>query len=1214
MENELESLFDAALDRVDSDLAQLAGLEEERQRRKLILIASESICFPAVREALRSSFTNLYAEGYPSTRMSRDEADSVMDFVHHLAYSRRYGDRRYYRGCDYVNVVESLARKRVRELFATESVPAERLFANVQPLSGAAANNAVYEAFLEPGDTVMGMALTHGGHLTHGSEANRSGKLYQIAPYEASRATGRLDYDALQQAALEARPKMIIAGYSAYPWSVDWAKLREIADSVPGGCILMADIAHPAGLVVAGQFPNPVGYAHVITFTTHKTLCGPRGAVILTTDEERAKRIDTAVFPGEQGGPHVHAIAAKAVAFKIAQTEGFRQLQKRIVDNAQALAEGLTKRGLKLAYGGTDTHMLLIDLKGVKCKGRAPLRGEIASRILDLCGITCNKNTITGDDVPIDPGAIRLGTTWVSQLGMGADEMDRIAELVANVLSSVVTFSYVGQTYERGRGKVPPNLIADTRERVSELLGAPSGGDANLHYPHGIGPEPVQDRRSPLLAEHKEHGGRVGTLHGRKTVTEFSGSDAEAQAAKQGAALFDCSDAGTLLVRGERAGSFLHEVCTSDVLGLETGSARRSFLLDREAQVLDDVTVLRTGADDFIVLTNPENSTDIASRLRLLSDGYVLFDEDPYMKIQGPVSIVDAHDQDGLVYLALQGPNAEEALVALGVEPPPASRSVAAELCGTTATIARVGLAGGSDGFTILTPAAEAAAVWNALLSRGVTPAGAKAHAQLRKEAGLPVYRHRGQPPDALGLLDQHASMFQPEKPYFIGQCALAAQRAASALTLSQSSDPDAEPGFVAPEEEGELRKTPLYEEHLELTGRAHLVPFAGWSMPVCYTTIADEHRATRESAALFDVAHMGVLEVKGTGATRFLDVVTTNYVPKLRLGQSHYSYLLAPTGEPLDDILIYRMESERYLLVVNAVNATKVKAWLDAVNSRAVAIDVDDPAKRVDCSPVIRDLKDPECGPDQLIDLALQGPRSLALLTKLVGDAGQREQLASLRKFTFVEVEVDGIPLIASRTGYTGEEIGFELLVHPDRAAARWCRLLEAGQELGVKPAGLGARDSTRIEAGLPLYGHELAGQHGISPMEAGYGAFVKLHKPFFIGRATCLEKHLEREMTIVRFQMDHRGIRAIKPDDPVVDGRGNCIGLVTSCTLVEGVQTGLAYVRSAGAREGATIGVFPLPRDGSAPPEKPRPELQVRDRALLHETGTILTRFRTP
>ncbi len=288
---------------IDQDVNELIQLEAERQVRKLILIPSESTAPLAVREALGSVFQNLYAEGYPDEETRWMEEDEILDYTARLSHYRRYADPRYYKGVEYADIVESLARRRCAEAFATPTVSASQLYVNVQALSGAPANNAVYHALINPGDTILGMNLLHGGHLTHGSSVNRSGKLYNVVHYNVAPGSEQIDYDAVEALAKEHKPKIIIAGYSSYPWIPDWARFRAIADAC--GAILLADVSHIAGLIAAGVVPSPVGHAHVITFTTHKTLCGPRGACIITQDAAMSRKIDRAVFPGEQGGPHV---------------------------------------------------------------------------------------------------------------------------------------------------------------------------------------------------------------------------------------------------------------------------------------------------------------------------------------------------------------------------------------------------------------------------------------------------------------------------------------------------------------------------------------------------------------------------------------------------------------------------------------------------------------------------------------------------------------------------------------------------------------------------------------------------------------------------------------------------------------------------------------------------------------------------------------------
>ena len=408
-------LFRGTLQELDQDVFEMAQLETERQIRKLIMIPSESTAPLAVREALATSFQNIYAEGYPDEELRTMSETELLDYTDRLADYRRYSDPRFYKGVEYADLIESLARRRCAEAFAANGKTADDIWVNVQPLSGAPANNAVYPAVVNPGDTVLGMSLLHGGHLTHGSSVNRSGRLYNIVHYLVDPETEQIDYAQVEKLALEHKPKMMIAGYTSYPWMPDWKKFREIADSA--GAILLADISHIAGMVAAGAVPSPVGYAHVITFTTHKTLCGPRGACILTTDGPLARKIDRSIFPGEQGGPHVHVFAALALTFKLARTAAFKELQLQTVKNCAVLVERLRERGFRIPYGGTDTHLMNLDCKSVVGPDGTTLSGDIAARILDLAGIVCNRNTIPGDKSSFATSGIRMGTPWLTQRG-----------------------------------------------------------------------------------------------------------------------------------------------------------------------------------------------------------------------------------------------------------------------------------------------------------------------------------------------------------------------------------------------------------------------------------------------------------------------------------------------------------------------------------------------------------------------------------------------------------------------------------------------------------------------------------------------------------------------------------------------------------------------------------------------------------------------------
>ncbi|MCI8325521.1 MAG: serine hydroxymethyltransferase [Clostridia bacterium] len=380
----------------DPELYEAFDLELRRQRGNLELIASENIVSPAVMAAMGTFFTNKYAEGYPG--------------------------KRYYGGCEYVDIAEKLAIDRAKELFGAG-------YANVQAHSGASANLAVFFALMQPGDTVLSMNLAHGGHLSHGSPVNISGKYFNIVPYGVERESGTINYDEVERLALECKPKVILAGASAYPRIIDFKRFREIADKV--GAYLMVDMAHIAGLVAAGVHPTPIPYAHVTTTTTHKTLRGPRGGLILTNDEELAKKIDKAIFPGIQGGPLMHVIAAKAVSFKEAMSEEFNEYQRRVVANAAALAKGLIDRGVDLVSGGTDNHLMLVDLTA---KGKT---GKEIEKLLDEAHITVNKNAVPFDtQKPFVTSGIRLGTPATASRGMQPEDMDEVAACIVDIIDN----------------------------------------------------------------------------------------------------------------------------------------------------------------------------------------------------------------------------------------------------------------------------------------------------------------------------------------------------------------------------------------------------------------------------------------------------------------------------------------------------------------------------------------------------------------------------------------------------------------------------------------------------------------------------------------------------------------------------------------------------------------------------------------------------------
>jgi glycine hydroxymethyltransferase len=1049
-------LFRGDLADLDPDIADLINLEAARQQRRLIMIPSESTVPYAVRQALTSHYHNLYTEGYPPDEMRLMSEAELLDFDQHLATFRRYSDPRYYKGTEFANLVESLARRRCAELFATERLSADQLFVNVQPLSGAPANSAVYTALLTPGDTIMGMDLLHGGHLTHGSPAARSGKQYNAVFYGVHPETELIDYEAARATALQQRPKIVIGGYSSYPMAPDWQKLREIADAC--GALLMADIAHVAGLVAAGVYPSPIGIADIVTFTTHKTLGGPRGAVIITHRADLAKKLDRGVFPGEQGGPHMNSIAALAVALKLARTEQFKALQAQTVKNAARLAEKLREYGLRLVYGGTNTHLLVVDVSTIRGADGTPLSGDMAARILDLIGITCNRNTIPGDTSAARPSGIRLGTPWITQRGFREPEIDRLASIIAHTLKAAQPFSYDGKGGKDDlRAKVPFEALTDARHAVAQLC-AEAGIDYSL----------------PTV------GARM-TEKGRQHITLWVDEMAERGAL-------------SLAVRGAAAADFLRVALTSRVYPLEIGDSEPTSLLDQDGALIASGILERVGADTYHLHLNAEGGR-AAAWLQALSDGFTVYDP---LDIHGKLA--------GAVVVSVLGKPSKPVDVPVGT------------------------LAG-----------------------------------------------------------------FYAEKDYFVGaRGARLPANGGAPLPIFTWSEPEDQP----------LKRTPLYELHKRLG--AKMAPFGGYEMPLWYKSVSAEHAAVRNAAGVFDVTHMGVWDVRGRAALHFLDRLTTNDVRALKVGDAQYSYLLGIDGVPLDDIYIYRLAEDHFMLVVNASNNDKDWAWANAVLCGEVQIDPSRPMARLLDDPsqvTLRDLRDPKHGEACRVDIALQGQASLGILQRMAHSEADKKRLANMAWSTVAPFKLGAFDLIVSRTGYTGERVAFELFVHPQQAAALFETLVEAG----AQPCGLASRDSTRIEAGLPLYGHELGGLHAFTPSDAGFASYVKLWKPFFIGKLAYLERERKREAIIVRFRMLHKGVRPPQAGAAVLDRRGNVIGMVTSCSIdSEGYQCGQAYVKEAFSAPETPLLILNVGKAMTLPTS-----VALGDRLPVPDAAVVLPRF---
>lgn len=1010
-----DHLFRGNLAKLDPDVYELTQLEAERQYRKLILIPSESTAPMAVREALMSAFQNIYAEGYPSEESRWMSEEEILDHPMRLADYRRNGDPRYYKGVEYADVVEALARKRAAQAFAANGFTANDIYVNVQALSGGPANNAVYQALLNIGDTVMGLDLLHGGHLSHGSPVNRSGKWFKAVHYSVG-ADEKLDYEAIRQLALENKPKLLIAGYSSYSWVPDWKKFREIANEV--GAYFLADISHIGGLVAAGVVPSPIGIADVVMSTTHKSLDGPRGAVLMTTKADIAKKIDKAVFPGEQGGPHVNVFAGLALTFKLAQTKQFKKLQDQTIKNAVAMADQFTKRGLRVPFGGTNSHMLNVDCSSVVGEDGTKLSGDQAARILDIVGVVVNRNTIPGDKSAAAPSGIRLGTPWITQRGFNEKQSRQLADIIADVLLACAPHAV--DTVRKGkqrRAKVDFSALNVAKLKVRKL--ATSAGidfkPTKTGYPH------------------------------------FYYID-------------DKATTGVFELSGQRIRQVLDYVASSDLSALKKGKTQVTSIATPKGLVKG---LLKNVDNTTYQLSVPvKDASVVGTWLRDLSDGYTSFNLDgskdfSTKRVPGPFVV-------------------SEVKAKLAATNPPLQSEV---------------------------------------------------------------------------------------KPWFVG--------------VSSNVKEEALPPFVWNEVEGELKKTALNQTHRDLGGR--MVPFAGWEMPVVYTSIFEEHLATRQAAGLFDVSHMGAYDVRGADAASFLDAVCGNDCGGLMPGESLYTHFLTPDGDVIDDTLVYRRGWDNYLVVVNASNDDKDRTWLESVRDGKVRIDNARPwARTYGYNAVIRNLRDPKSGDDMRVDIALQGPKSRDILLAMGADTETRTQVMKLKRTELCDAVIGGFDLIVSRTGYTGEKMAFELFVHPESAVAFWNGVLKAGEQFGVKPIGLGARDSLRTEAGLPLYGHEMGLGSGkfdgrdLGVAEGGFGSYVKTYKPWFIGRDAFVAREKERKGVVVRFTFDEQRTRMAHNGDPVVNAEGQRIGFVTSCAIDSArFITGQAFVELAYAKEGTVIGV---------------------------------------
>jgi glycine hydroxymethyltransferase len=753
--------------------------------------------------------------------------------------------------------------------------------------------------------------------------------------------------------------------------------------------------------------------------------------MIMTHNRLLARKIDRAVFPAEQGGPHLNNIAALALALKLAKTEHFVELQKRVVRNAARLAEKLNEHGIRVVSNISENHLLMIDTKSVEHEG-VPLSGDMAARVLDLAGIVANRNTIPGDSSAFRSTGVRMGTVWISQLGFGDAEIDLLAEAIVTILKGCTPFTYTGLGgKELLRTKVDYDAFQHGRNLVRQLRNLPPAETA----------------------------------------------------------------ADTVEIRGPEAENFLNLALTSDIKTLTAGQSQPTHVYGPNLD--SPATLARKDASSFVLgFPNSGSALAAAEWLQALSEGFVQFD-DVYAKLPGPV-VVKTNSSAESVYSTA---NEDAAVVA--------------------------------------------------------------------------------------------------EKPFFIGR-----------QYHADKNNPLPDFEWTEPEG-GELRRTKLYDIHVQMG--AKMVPFGGWDMPVWYSSVSEEHIAVRTTAGLFDVSHMGVLEASGPHAADFLNLVTTNDIDTLEVGQSHYTYLLFPDGSVVDDLLIYRRADDNYMLVVNASNNDKDWAWLTAVNEGRVQIDPTRPSARVLHPAVLRDLRDSQWGSECLVDLALQGPKSLDVILAMCDDPALAARLKGMGWARLTEGKLAGFDVVISRTGYTGERVAYELFIHPEQSPAFWQALMEAGEPFGLKPCGLAARDSTRTEAGLPLYGHELAGPLGLSPAQAGFGSYLKLWQPFFIGRDAFINQEAQRDEIVVRFRMNEKGVRRPELGDPILDKRGKVVGTVTSCAIdQEGYLLGQALVPIALSDEGTALSIYQL--GGGQRSLRVPDVVKPGARLPMPDGATVLSRFPRP
>jgi glycine hydroxymethyltransferase len=726
-----------------------------------------------------------------------------------------------------------------------------------------------------------------------------------------------------------------------------------------------------------------------------------------------------------------------AIAFKLAQTQQFKQFQSQTIKNCKDFTNRLRDRGFKIAFNGTNTHLMNLDMKSVVGNDGAYLSGDLAARILDIAGIVTNRNTIPGDRSALRPTGVRMGTHWITQRGFDKTKSEQLADIIGDILFSSKPY-FQGKAL---RTKVDFEILEQSKIKVRDMA-LDLGIDffpGDTRYPHFYYFDDEYENRWISF--------RIG---------------------------------------GEKIRQFLNTVLSSDVESLQEGQKQATKVFTPKGGVEGYLTCVNSL--EFHLSVPGKWANIVVTWLRDLSDGYVFFDDDLLRKVPGPIWVKSVSEQYGM------------------------------------------------------------------------------------ETSNDPISN---------------------SKPYFIG--------------ITENKDAPL-PDFEWKEQDIQLKRTPLFDIHLELG--AKMVPFAGWEMPVRYSSVLEEHRAVREAAGLFDVTHMGVYQMEGPDAVVFLDSVCSNDISALKQGQSLYTQFLDPNADVIDDLLVYRRGKMKYLIVGNASNDNKNWEWLNAVRDGKVKVDRSRPWTRAfGRSVIIRNLKEPKEKSDMLVTLALQGSRSRDILLSLGLKPGDRQDLIKLQRTELCELKIGDFDLIVSRTGFTGEKLGYELFIHPDDVGELFKKLLEVGEPFGLKPIGLGARDSLRTEAGLPLYGHEMGGDLNLGVSEAGFGSSVKTYKPWFIGREAFIERDNKRKGEVIRFRFNEKVVRMAHSGDPVLDKRGKVIGMVTSCSTDQnGHLLGQAFLDLKYKTEGTPIFIYQgAPQKMSKAPA----DMQIGDRAIIPTAATVIRRL---